>query len=110
MKVIIESPYAGAINRNTEYLWRCVKDSVQRGEFPFASHGFYPAVLDESLANERELGIQAGYAWMECADAVIFYTDYGWSPGMRRAKKRAQKLGKFIAHRTIGKNADNRDS
>lgn len=103
LRIVIESPYAGEIERNTAYLKRALKDSISRGEAPFASHGFYPAVLDESLLTERDLGIKCGFEWMSVAEAVAFYVDLGWSPGMRRAKKRATKLGKFITHRKIGK-------
>lgn len=101
---MIESPYAGDIERNTLYLRRALKDSISLGEAPFASHGFYPQILDESLLPERERGIEAGFKWMEVAEAVAFYSDYGFSPGMRKAKRKAQHLGKFIVIRKIGRN------
>lgn len=104
LRITIESPYAGDISRNRDYIYRCMKDSIHRGEAPIASHAIYPLILDESLITERNLGIEIGFAWMSVAEAVAFYTDYGWSPGMKAAKKRAQKLGKFIVHRLIGKN------
>ena len=37
-RVIIESPYAGEIDKNTAYARRCMRDSLDRGEAPFASH------------------------------------------------------------------------
>lgn len=81
--VIIESPYAGDIDRNIKYARQCVKDSLNRGESPIASHLLYTqeGILDDSLPNEK-LGIDAGLAWKSVADKHVFYTDYGYSAGM----------------------------
>ena len=83
--VIIESPYAGDIKRNTAYARRALLDSLRRGEYPIASHLLYPQVLDEAKAHERQMGIDAGLAWREVADAAVFYVDLGMSPGMLAA-------------------------
>lgn len=47
--VIIESPYAGDVDRNLEYLRAAMRDCLKRGEAPFASHALYtqPGVLDD---------------------------------------------------------------
>ena len=50
--------------------------------------------LDDNNPVERQLGIKAGYYWMQLADVVIFFTDLGWSPGMLTAKKVAELLHK----------------
>lgn len=96
-RVIIESPYRGKDleerKRNEEYLRRCIRDSVLRGESPYASHRMLPGALDEDKPEERQLGIEAGYAWYEQADAIIFYTDRGWSTGMRYALIRCKEHG-----------------
>lgn len=49
-RVIVESPYAGDIERNMRYLRACLADCLRRGEAPFASHAIYtqPGVLDDS--------------------------------------------------------------
>lgn len=86
-KVIIESPYRGAINSNTLYLHKAIKDSIARGEAPFASHAFYPQFLQEEQIDERVKGIWAGFAWGLFADLIAFYADYGWSEGMCHAKE-----------------------
>lgn len=108
-RVIIESPYAGDIERNTEYARRCLKDSLDRGEAPFASHLLYPQVLDENDPEQRKQGIQAGYSWMYAADYVVFYTDYGMSGGMEAARTWALYLTKDTEVRTIGKNPGDAD-
>lgn len=38
VKVILESPYAGDVEKNIEYARLCLKDSLLRGESPIASH------------------------------------------------------------------------
>ena len=103
-RVIIESPYAGNIERNTEYAKRCLQDSINRREAPLASHLLYPAVLDEHNPAERALGIELGYAWMHVATLVVFYIDYGMSPGMHKAESKADSLSILTEKRTIGKN------
>lgn len=87
-KVVIESPYAGDVQRNTEYARLCLKDSLNRGESPIASHLLLTQVLDDTIPEERELGINAGLHWTDVADAHIFYVDYGLSAGMMQALDR----------------------
>lgn len=41
--VIVESPYAGDVERNTAYARAAVRDCLMRGEAPFASHLLYMA-------------------------------------------------------------------
>lgn len=99
--VIIESPYAGEIAENTTYLNQCIRDSLKRFEAPFASHAIYPAALDDTQADERKQGIQAGFEWWPAAERIIFYTDRGWSEGMKAALARAVALGKPFETRSI---------
>lgn len=99
--VIIESPYAGAIEANRAYLWRCIRDSLAQGEAPFASHGLYPGPLNEGLSSDRLLGIMAGFAWWPGADEIIFYLDLGWSRGMRAALGKARGEAKRHSFRLL---------
>src|SRR5690606_24498929 len=45
--VIIESPYSGDVERNTEYARSCLLDSLRRGEAPIASHLLHTQVLED---------------------------------------------------------------
>lgn len=83
-RVIIESPYAGNVDRNMRYLRACIRDCLLRGETPFASHALYTqdGVLDDTNPDERALGIAAGFHWRRGADATMIYTDLGISSGM----------------------------
>ena len=93
--VQIESPFAGDIPANIAYARACIKDSIERGEAPFASHLLYtqPGVLEDDNPEQRKLGIETGWAFMRVCDRVVFYTDRGMSSGMEAALRRAQQLG-----------------
>lgn len=84
--VIVESPYAGDVERNLEYVRAAMRDCLKRGEAPYASHALYtqPGVLDDRVPEERLLGIEAGFAWRTRAELTAFYTDLGWSKGMQK--------------------------
>lgn len=99
-RVIVESPFAGDVERNTRYLRACLADCLARGEAPFASHAIYtqPGVLDDNDPAQREIGIAAGFAWRDLADATVVYTDLGISNGMRRGIEDAARLCRGPAH------------
>jgi hypothetical protein len=84
-RVIVESPYAGNVEANLVYARRCLKDCLNRGEAPIASHLLYTqaGILDDLNPQERKLGIDAGLAWKEVADLHVVYTDLGISEGMK---------------------------
>jgi hypothetical protein len=102
-RVIVESPYAGATERNVCYARAAIADCLKRGEAPFASHLLYtqPDVLDDLDPAQRKMGIEAGYEWWDSADAVIFYVDLGWSPGMRKATERLVNSEKNVELRNL---------
>jgi len=101
--VILESPYAGDIDRNTMYARACLRDSLLRGEAPIASHLLYTqtGVLRDDIPDERQRGIDAGLAWKAFADATVVYTDYGITPGMEYGIAVAKKAGVPIEYRII---------
>jgi hypothetical protein len=87
--VVLESPYAGDVEKNLEYARKCVLDSLTRGEAPIASHLLYTqkGILDDDKPEERKLGIAAGMAWAKVAECTVFYVDYGFTDGMHLAYK-----------------------
>ena len=101
--VIIESPYAGDVEKNLQYLRAAMKDCLHRGEAPYASHGLYtqPGVLDDTIPEEREMGIQAGFAFRCIGDATVVYTDLGTSGGMHYGINHAKKVGRPVEYRTL---------
>ena len=91
--VIVESPYAGDIEKHVAYARACLVDCLKRGEAPIASHLLYtqPGVLDDNIPEERKIGIDAGLAWRRVAEKAVFYTDFGMSRGMKAAWKMYQE-------------------
>jgi hypothetical protein len=105
--VLIESPYKGdnyvQFEQNVAYARACLRDSLLRGEAPFASHLLYTqaGVLDDKVLEERELGIESGLAWGRCADLTAVYTDLGTSEGMKRGIMHARELGRPVEYRSL---------
>ncbi|MDP3026289.1 MAG: hypothetical protein Q8N63_01170 [Nanoarchaeota archaeon] len=107
--VDIETPYMNSthegIVRNIKYARACVRDSLLRGEIPFASHLFYTqaGILDDNLPNERERGIMAGKSIIEKLNATtVVYTDLGISKGMKLGIEMAKKSRRDIEYRSLG--------
>lgn len=71
--VILESPFAGDIEKNLKYARKCMRDCFMRGELPFASHLLYTqdGILNDDLPKERMLGIDAGLCWGKFALLVL---------------------------------------
>lgn len=102
--VILESPYAGDIPANVAYAKRAVRDALERGEAPIASHLLFAqeGLLDDADSDQRRQGIEAGQAWATVAHAMVVYTDRGISKGMQAAMYRAVDLGLPVEVREIG--------
>jgi len=101
--VILESPYAGNITANLAYARAAMRDSLDRGEAPFASHLLYTQMLDDNDPRQRTLGIKAGQSWLLKAEAVAVYTDLGISAGMKIGIQLAELLCRPIEYRSIVK-------
>jgi len=108
--VDIETPYSApslkGVVKNIRYARACVRDSVLRGEIPFASHLFYTqtGILDDNSPAERKKGILAGKKLIEKLNAAtVVYTDLGLSKGMELGIGIAKKSGRRIEYRSLGK-------
>ncbi len=104
--VILESPYAGDIEKNLKYARLCMRDCFMRGEFPFASHLLYTqdGILDDTIPEERKLGINAGLTWGKNASKTVVYTDLGVTEGMKQGIERAKKEGRVVEMRKLEDN------
>ena len=100
-RVIIESPYAGDVERNTAYARAAMLDSLRRGEAPFLSHLLYTQVLDDTVPADRRVGIDAGLAWGGVATLTAVYQDLGVSTGMLEGMSYATLAGRPIVYRTL---------
>lgn len=105
--VVIESPLKGTskriVARNRRYARACMRDSLDRGEHPFASHLLYTqeGILNDENPIERQRGIDAGLAWGEHAQRCCVYVDLGVTPGMVQGIARAKSQGIEIVTRML---------
>ena len=108
--VDVETPYNAGneeqLRRNLLYARACVRDSLMRGEVPFASHLFYtqPGILDDNIPTERDKGIYAGKTLVESLPDIVtvVYTDLGISKGMEFGINRAEINGRKVEYRVLG--------
>ncbi len=98
--------FSAALNKNVLYARAAMKDSLSRGEAPYASHLLYTqdGVLDDTKPTEREWGITAGFAWRQVATKTVVYTDLGISRGMQYGIDDAAKRGTPVEYRELGPN------
>jgi hypothetical protein len=108
--VDIETPYSAhtpkEVVRNIRYTRACMRDSLLKGEIPFASHLLYTqsGILDDNLPDERKKGIMAGKALIEKLKATtVVYTDLGMSKGMELGISIAKRARRKIVYRSLGK-------
>lgn len=111
--VSIESPYASKkkgivenkqeIQKNIQYARECMSDCLHRGEAPIASHLLYTqeGILDDTIPEERTLGIQAGFEWNQFAEKTVVYIDLGISNGMKAGIDEANMKGRPVEFRDL---------
>ncbi len=101
--VVVESPFAGNVPLNLAYARRCVRDCLLRGEAPIASHILYTqeGILDDTIPEERALGIAAGLAWALHAKETALYVDLGISRGMSQGIVHAMVNERIVAIRSL---------
>lgn len=115
--VVVESPFAtnkitlatglefeALEHENVAYARACLHDClVNYGQAPFASHLLYTqeGILDDTLPDERRLGIEAGLEIGRSAKKRIFYVDRGFSSGMKWGFQFAQEIGQLCEIRQL---------
>lgn len=102
--VVVESPYAGDIERHERYARACLADCIRRGEAPIASHLLYtqPGVLNDRIPSDRALGIAMGFLWARFAHKTVVYHDLGFSKGMQAGITDARDNGREVEYRKLG--------
>lgn len=104
-RVLIESPYRGDNYAQTPahvaYLTACIRDSLDRGEAPFASHALYPGAYDDRDPAERKAGIEAGLCIGRDFDLTAVYADHGLSSGVIAGVERAWAEGRPVEVRYL---------
>lgn len=111
IRVILESPYAGASSwrliawwqrrQNIRFARAAMRDCLSRNEAPIASHLLYtqPGILRDGDPYERQWGIEAGLLWGELAEKTVVYTARGTSRGMELGLDAARRDNRPIEYR-----------
>ena len=93
MKLIyVASPYAGDIEKNTEFAKSACRHVMNEGHAFFAPHLLYPQFLDDSNPQERQAGLDMGLAMLPRCDELWCYGDR-ISYGMHLEIEEAGRLG-----------------
>ena len=93
MKLIyVASPYAGDIEKNTEFAKRACRHAMGEGPVFFAPHLLYPQLLDDSNPQERQAGLDMGLVMLPRCDELWCYGDH-ISLGMHLEIEEAGRLG-----------------
>lgn len=109
--VVVESPYSGDIEKNTQYALLCMRDSyINHGEAPVLAHLLWtridtrPTPTGEFIPDDeegRKRGLERCRLLRKTIGRVVFYTDRGWSNGMNRALEEAKADGVQVEERSI---------
>lgn len=101
-RIYLCSPYVGngactgglsledRIARNVSYARRMMKRFLEAGHTVFAPHLLYTQVLDENT--QRQIGLDAGLAFLEVCDVMVVCGDFGRSEGMAAEITHALRL------------------
>lgn len=107
-RVVLETPFKGKdwtdTDENIRFARLCGHDSIAcHGEAWFASHLLYTqeGVLNDKIPEERELGIEGGFAWKEVSDLTVVYINRGISRGMHFGVRKSIALRQPVEYRVL---------
>ena len=96
-KVYVVSKYAGNTELNVSKAVEYCRFVIRKKHIPVASHLMYPAVLQDTVSSERELGTMFGLALLALCDEVwVFGKDQ--SEGMIAEVVEAKRLKKPLRY------------
>lgn len=110
MRVLIESRYRGTpaeIEENKAFVHRVCRFASLNGYNPYASHIFFTQFLDDTIKEERDLGIRLGLEWADFVNEVWVCLREGqtMSEGMKFGIAAHLKAGrdiKFVVEKSDG--------
>ena len=95
-KVYVASKYAGDVEANVAAAVDYCKYVIRQNCIPVASHLLYPQMLDDSVPEQRELGLMFGLSLLAICDEVWCFGDVSESAGVQQEIVEAKKLGKKL--------------
>lgn len=95
--VYIASPYAGDTAASTAFARAACRLAVWQGDVPVAAHLLYPQILDDSVPEQRALGIGLGIRLLG-ACSELWLCGGRVSGGMHEELEAALRLGIPVRH------------
>lgn len=96
-KVYVVSKYAGDTKANASKTVEYCRFVIEKKRIPVASHLIYPAMLNDTVTAERELGTMFGLALLALCDEVwVFGKEH--SEGMTAEIVEAKRLNKPVRY------------
>ena len=92
-KVFICSPLRGDIERNVMRALDHCREAAELGVLPIAPHAYFTRFLDDSVPQERALGMKLGRELLQMCDEVWVYNLERVSAGMAEEIALAKELG-----------------
>lgn len=76
---------------NFNIMQKMMRMAIDAGYAPFPPHALYPIVLDDSIEEERDLGIECGLSVMSLCSKVFIYKER-ISKGMEQEIEQARSM------------------
>lgn len=103
--VYICSPYraedAETVQRNIEYAKELTRTVLMNGDCPVTPHLYMTLCLDDSVEEERVIGLEAGMELLRRCNRVVVGTKYGISEGMAAEIQCAKDGGMRIEYKEM---------
>ena len=96
-KVYVVSKYAGDTKVNVSKAVEYCRFVIGKKRIPVASHLIYPAMLQDTIAADRELGTMFGLALLALCDEIWVFGRVP-SPGMAAEIAEAKRLNKPLRY------------
>ena len=90
--IYVASPLSGDVEKNLEYAREACRAVMDSGHAFFAPHLLYPSFLDDTVPEERKLGMDMGLAALERCDELWAFGPRV-SAGMAAEIANAERLG-----------------
>ena len=96
--VYVCSPLKGDIQQNIENALAYCRRVTFEGNVPLAPHAYFTSFLDDTVPQERKIGMDMGLELLKHADEIQVFGDK-ISEGMRAEIKYAQQNGLPVTYR-----------
>ena len=82
---------ATELKRNIQYAQMLTRKAIEAELAPITPHLYITQVVRDDIEQERQQGLKAGLALLDCCEILILGKYYGISDGMRAEIEKARK-------------------